>query len=71
MGNRHEYTQHCKLLENANPNTVRYHITPVKWLSSKTLQIANGEDIKKKDYVNTWECKLHHYGKKYGCSQKN
>ena len=34
--------------------TMRYHLTPVKWLSSKSLQITNvGKDMEKRKHSYT------------------
>ena len=53
--------------------TMRYHLTPIEWLSSKSLQIRNvGEDVEKREYTvggNVNWCS--HYGKQYGGSLKN
>ena len=41
--------------------SMRYHLTPVRWLLSKSLQITNvGEDVEKREpsYIYCWECTL-------------
>ena len=38
---------------------MRYHLTPVRWPASKSLQTINaGEVVEKREYSCWWECKL-------------
>ena len=54
---------------------MRYHLTPVKWPSSKSLQIINaGEAVEKREPSYTAGGNVNwfsHYGKQYGSSLKN
>ena len=55
--------------------TVRYHLTPVRWLLSKSLQIINvGEDVEKKGlllHVGEKVNWYNHYGKQYFTSKSS
>ena len=49
--------------------TMRYHLTPVKWPSSKSLQTVNaGEDVEKREPSRTAGGNVNrysHYGRQY------
>ena len=55
--------------------TVRYHLTPLEWPSSKILQAINAkEGVEKREPSYTVGGNVHwhnHYGKQYGGSLKN
>ena len=55
--------------------TMRYHLTPVKWPSSKNLETINaGEGVEKRDPSCTVGGNVNgysHYGEQYGGSLKN
>ena len=55
--------------------TMRYHLMPIRWPSSKSLQTINaGEGVEKRERSCTvgWDVNLYsHYGRWYGDSLKN
>ena len=55
--------------------TMRYHLTPVKWPSSKNLQTVNAREVVEKrelSYTVDGNVNLYsHYGEQYGGSLRN
>ena len=55
--------------------TMRYHLTPVRWLSSKILQTTNaGEGVERRELSYTVGRSINwysYYGEQYGDSLKN
>ena len=51
--------------------TMRYHLTPLRMLSSNRTQVTNvGKDMEKREPLYTLGGNVSHYGKQYGGSSK-
>ena len=63
------------IIREMQTETVRYHLTPVRWPSSKNLQTVNaGEEVEKREQSYTAGGNVNwysHYGEQYGDSFKN
>ena len=75
MGNRHMKTFNISNHQvNANQNPMRYHLTPIRTLSSKSQEVMSvAEDVKKRDPLGTLAGKVNlcsHYLKQHKCSSK-
>ena len=75
MGNRHMKTFNISNHQvNANQNPMRYHLTPIRTLSSKSQEVMSvAEDVKKRDPLGTLAGKVNwcsHYLKQHKDSSK-